>query len=72
MQREGDWPKSRHSKGGCINLLLEISSKCRQGGRWLKIPKNLGTSFMCSPTFEFDPPTQRLGVEENKIIQEDS
>ena len=67
------WHKIRHSKQGFVNLVLEISPKCGQGGRGLKIPKNLGTSFMYGPKFEFDPPTQRLGAgEENKIIQEDS
>ena len=70
---EGGWPKSRHSKGGCVNLVLEISPKCGQEGRGLKIPKKLGTSFMYGPKFEFDPRTQRLGAgEENKIIHEDS
>ena len=56
-----------------MNLLLEISPKCGQEGRGLKIPKKLGTSFTYGPKFEFDPRTQRLGAgEENKIIHEDS
>ena len=56
-----------------MDIDLQISPKCGQGGRGLKIPKNLGTSFMYGPKFEFDPRTQRLGAgEENKIIHEDS
>ena len=34
--------KSRHSKGSCVNLVLEISPKCGQGGSGLKIPKKIG------------------------------
>ena len=31
--------KCRHSKGGCVDLVLWILPKCRQGGRGSKIPK---------------------------------
>ena len=31
LEGEGSW-KSRHGKGGCINFILQISSKCGQGG----------------------------------------
>ena len=29
----GGYPKSRCSKGGCVNLVLWFGPKCRQGGR---------------------------------------
>ena len=36
--REGGWSWKRgRSKGGCINYMLQISSKCRQGGGGPKI-----------------------------------
>ena len=34
----GSW-KSGRSKGGCVNFILQISSKCGQGGRGSKNPK---------------------------------
>ena len=42
----GDWPKSRHSKGGCVNLVLQINPKFGQGG--LKIPKLADVLNVCS------------------------
>ena len=35
----GGITKCRHSKGGCVDLVLWILPKCRQGGRGSKIPK---------------------------------
>ena len=35
--------KSRHSKGGCVNFILQTSSKCGQGGRGCKNPTRLYT-----------------------------
>ena len=43
------YPKSRCSKGGCVNLVLGIGPKCRQGGRGSKIPKILQTSYVHAP-----------------------
>ena len=45
----GSW-KSGHSKGGCVNFILQISSKCGQGGRWSKYPKILRMSSMDAPS----------------------
>ena len=36
----GGQPKSRHSKGGCVDLLLQLQPKFGQGGRGSKNPKN--------------------------------
>ena len=42
--------KSGHSKGGCVNLILQISSKCGQrGGRGSKNPKILRMSLLEAP-----------------------
>ena len=46
----GGWPKSRRSKGGCVDLVLQISPNCGQGrGRGSKILKILRTSFKYGP-----------------------
>ena len=35
-------PKCRRSRGGCVDLVLQIWIKCRQGeGEWIKNPKKL-------------------------------
>ena len=47
----GSW-KSGCSEGGCVNFILQISSKCRQGGGGQKITKLLQTSF------KYGPPSQ--------------
>ena len=44
----GLW-KSRRSKGGYVNFILHIRSKCGQGGRGSKYPKNLPTSYLEAP-----------------------
>ena len=36
---EGSW-KSGRSKGGCVNFILQISSKCGQGGEGVKKAEN--------------------------------
>ena len=36
----GGWPKSRHSKGGCVDLVLQISPNCGQGGEGVKNLEN--------------------------------
>ena len=41
----GGWPKSRHNKGGCVDLVLYFIPKCGQGGRGSKILKILQKSF---------------------------
>ena len=42
--------KCRRSKGGCVDLVLWILPKCRQGGgRGSKIPKIVQTSFKYGP-----------------------
>ena len=41
----GGWPKSKRSKGGCLDLVLQINPNCWQGGRGSKIWKILRTSF---------------------------
>ena len=47
---EGGWSKSRHSKRGCVDLLLYINPKFGQGGgRGSKNPKLLRTFFMYGP-----------------------
>ena len=48
---EGGYLKSRCSKGGCVNLILRIGLKCRQGagGRGSKIPKILQSSYVHAP-----------------------
>ena len=48
---EGGWPKSRHSKGGCVDFILYFWPKCGQGGGGCKILlKLVQTSFMNGPT----------------------
>ena len=42
-------PKFWCSKGGCVILVLEIGSKCWQGGEGSKIPKFYLTSFVNGP-----------------------
>ena len=39
-------PKSVRSKRGCVNLLVYSGSKCVQGGRGSKKPKNLRTYYL--------------------------
>ena len=45
---EGAW-KSGRSKGSCGNFILQISSKCGQGGRGFKSSKILRTSYLDAP-----------------------
>ena len=47
----GSW-KSGRSKGGCVNFILEIRSKCGQGGRGSKNQKILRMSLMDAPLAE--------------------
>ena len=35
----GSW-KSRHSRGDCVNFVVQISSKCGQGGEGVKKSEN--------------------------------
>ena len=35
--------------GGCVNFILKIRSKCGQGERGSKNPKNLRTSYLEAP-----------------------
>ena len=44
----GSW-KSGRSKGGCVNFILQISSKCGQGGRGSKNQNILWMSLMDAP-----------------------
>ena len=44
----GSW-KSGRSRGGCVNSILQISSKCGQGGRGSKNLNILQMSFMEAP-----------------------
>ena len=47
---EGGWPKSRHSKGGCVDLVLEIRPKCGQGeGGGPKSQKFCGRTLWMPP-----------------------
>ena len=48
-------PKSGHSKGGCVDLVLEINPKFGQGGRGSKNPNILRTSFMYGPILQRFP-----------------
>ena len=43
----GSW-KSRHSKGGCLNFMLQISSKCGQGEGVKKSQKIANVINVCS------------------------
>ena len=36
------WSKNRHSKGGCVDLVLDIRPKCGQGGGGYKTRKFCG------------------------------
>ena len=44
----GSW-KSGHSKGGCVNFILQISSKCRQGGEGVKKAEKFADVIHGSP-----------------------
>ena len=44
----GSW-KSGHSKGGCVNCILQISSKCGQGGEGVKKSENFADVINGSP-----------------------
>ena len=44
------------SKGGCVNLILQISSKCGQGGGGQKIRKCCGCHFWMCPTAALPAP----------------
>ena len=37
---EGGLTKCRRSKGGCVDLVLRILPKCRQGGEGVQNPQN--------------------------------
>ena len=49
----GLW-KSRRSKGGCVNCIVEISSKCGQGGEGVKKSENFADVINGSPLEKMD------------------
>ena len=59
MEGEGGWPKSRHSKGGCVDFQsIQILDK----GRGSKNPKILRTSFMNGPVWQIVANMYRDGL----------